>query len=154
MGRSNDIELLSVEEIIQILNGISSDISPKWGKMNISQMMRHCAYFIDLYTGKTKVNIIVRILGRCFGFIFLSYVMKLDPKKTPKNLSTSSFMKVTSNNLNINHERKNLIKKMVELEKLNDIVIHPIYGKMSKEKTLFLIIHHTMHHLNQFGLIE
>ena len=63
-------------------------------------------------------------------------------------------MKVTSNNLNINDERKNLIKKMVELEKLNDIVIHPIYGKMSKEKTLFLIIHHTMHHLNQFGLIE
>ena len=75
MGR-NDIELLSVEEIIQILNGISSDVSPKWGKMNISQMI---AYFIDLYTGKTKVNIIVRILGRCFGFIFLSYVMKLDP---------------------------------------------------------------------------
>ena len=154
MRKSNDIVLLSVEEIIQILNGISSDASPKWGKMNISQMMRHCAYFIDLYTGKTKVNIIVRILGRCFGFIFLSYVMKLDPKKTPKNLSTSSFMKVTSNNLNINDERKNLIKKMVELEKLNDIVMHPIYGKMSKEKTLFLIIHHTMHHLNQFGLIE
>ena len=73
MGRSNDIELLSIEEIIQILNGISSDVSPKWGKMNISQMMRHCAYFIDLYTGKTRVNIIVRLFISSCDFKIYSY---------------------------------------------------------------------------------
>ena len=59
-------------------------------------------------------------------------------------------MKVTSTELSIENEKNNLIRKLLELEHLEDIVIHPIYGKMTKEKTLFLIKHHTMHHLNQF----
>ena len=52
------------------------------------------------------------------------------------------------------NEKNTLIRKLSELEHLEDIVIHPIYGKMTKEKTLFLIKHHTMHHLNQFGLLK
>ena len=154
MTKPKEIELLTVNEIILILKTISTEISPIWGKMNTSQMLKHCASFIDLYSGRTKVNFMIQILGRSFGFLFLRYVMKLDPKKTPRNLSTSSFMKVTSTELSIENEKHNLIRKLLELEHLEDIVIHPIYGKMTKEKTLFLIKHHTMHHLNQFGLLK
>lgn len=154
MTKPKEIELLTVNEIILILKTISTEISPMWGKMNTSQMLKHCASFIDLYSGRTKVNFMIQILGRSFGFLFLRYVMKLDPKKTPRNLSTSSFMKVTSTELSIENEKHNLIRKLLELEHLEDIVIHPIYGKMTKEKTLFLIKHHIMHHLNQFGLLK
>ena len=154
MTKPKEIELLTVNEIILILKTISTEISPMWGKMNTSQMLKHCASFIDLYSGRTQVNFMIQILGRSFGFLFLRYVMKLDPKKTPRNLSTSSFMKVTSTELSIENEKHNLMSKLLELEHLEDIVIHPIYGKMTKEKTLFLIKHHTMHHLNQFGLLK
>lgn len=154
MTKPKEIELLTINEIIQILEIISTEISPVWGKMNTSQMLKHCANFIDLYSGRTKVNFVMQILGRSFGFLFLKYVMKLDPKNTPRNLSTSSFMKVTSTELSIENEKNNLIRKLLKLEHLEDIVIHPIYGKMTKEKTLFLIKHHTMHHLNQFGLLK
>ena len=154
MTKPKEIELLSINEIIQILKSISDEITPTWGKMNVSQMLKHCACFIDLYSGKTNVNWVMRFFGKLFGFIFLQYIMKLDPRKTPKNLSTSSFMKVTSLELNIENEKNTLIRKLSELEHLEDIVIHPIYGKMTKEKTLFLIKHHIMHHLNQFGLLK
>ena len=154
MTKPKEIELLTISEIIQILKTISAEINPVWGKMNTSQMLKHCANFIDLYSGRTKVNFLMQILGRSFGFLFLQYVMKLDPKKTPRNLSTSSFMKVTSTELSIENEKNNLIRKLLELEHLEDIVIHPIYGKMTKEKTLFLIKHHIMHHFNQFGLLK
>lgn len=107
MTKPKEIKLLTISEIIQILKTISAEINPVWGKMNTSQMLKHCVNFIYLYSGRTKVNFLMRILGRSFGFLFLQYVMKLDPKKTPRNLSTSSFMKVTSTELSIENEKNN-----------------------------------------------
>ena len=36
MTKPKEIELLSINEIIQILKSISDEITPNWGKMNVS----------------------------------------------------------------------------------------------------------------------
>ena len=45
------------------------------------------------------------------------------------------------------------IQKLRKLNTLKGPIHHPIYGKMKSEQVIFLIIHHTTHHCNQFGLI-
>ena len=45
-------------------------------------------------------------------------------------------------------------ERKVVVNEIKGNINHPIYGKMKSEKILFLIKHHTMHHLNQFHLIE
>lgn len=45
------------------------------------------------------------------------------------------------------------ISKTNPLNTLKGPIHHPIYGKMKSEQVKFLIIHHTTHYYNQFGLI-
>ena len=51
-------------------------------------------------------------------------------------------------------EKQILINKEKEITLNKSKLYHPIYGKTDAEKVRFLILHHTMHHFNQFGLIQ
>ena len=122
----------------------------KWGKMNVCEMMHHCSLFIDLYSGKIKTPKWYKIFGKTIGVVFLWYISKIDPKKTPKNLRTDQRIKVENGKLGFEFEKQQLLRKINELIHLTEFINHPIYGKMKREKVIFLIWHHTMHHLNQF----
>jgi len=74
--------------------------------------------------------------------------------ETPRNIRTDKSLKIIDESLDLDYEKKLLIKKLNKLHEIKGNINHPIYGKMKSEKILFLIKHHTMHHLNQFHLIE
>ncbi len=148
------ISLLSVEEIIEKFNSLNKNATPRWGEMSSSQMLKHCSKFIDLYLGEIKVPSWYKYFGVTIGKLFLRYISKKSPLETPRNIRTEKSIKITDENLDFDIERKFLIKKLNKLHHIKGQINHPIYGIMKSEKILFLIKHHTMHHLNQFNLIE
>ena len=151
----SEISLLSIEELIEKLNSLNKNSTPRWGKMNSSQMVKHCSKSIDLYLGKITVPFWYKYFGVTIGKLFLIYISKLSPLKTPRNLRTMvKSLKISDENLDLDYEKDVLIQKLNNLIDIEGKIDHPIYGKMESEKIKFLIIHHTTHHFNQFDLIN
>ena len=149
------VSLLSIEELIEKISFINNDSVPKWGIMNPSQMVKHCSKSIDLYLGKITVPFWYKYFSVTIGKLFLIYISKLSPLKTPRNLRTMvKSLKISDENLDLDYEKDVLIQKLNNLIDLEGEIDHPIYGKMESEKIKFLIIHHTTHHFNQFDLIN
>ena len=146
--------ILSIEEIIEKLNSLKKSSLPRWGEMSSSQMLKHCSSFIDLYLGKIKVPFWYKYFGITIGKLFLRYISKKSPLETPRNIRTDNAIKITDENLDFDDEKIELIKNLNKLHEIKGKINHPIYGSMKSEKILFLIKHHTMHHLNQFNLIK
>jgi len=151
----SEISLLSIEELIEKLNSLNKNSTPRWGKMNSSQMVKHCSKSIDLYLGKITVPFWYKYFGVTIGKLFLIYISKLSPLKTPRNIRTMvKSLKISDKNLDLDYEKDVLIQKLNNLIDIEGKIDHPIYGKMESEKIKFLIIHHTTHHFNQFDLIN
>jgi len=148
------LSLLSIEEIIKKLNILNKNSTPSWGEMNSSQMVKHCSAFIDLYLGKISVPFWYKYFGVTIGKLFLRYISRKSPLETPKNMRTDKSLKIIDENLDFDLERELLIKKLHNLCEVKGQINHPIYGNMKSDKVLFLIKHQTIHHLNQFNLIE
>ena len=149
------ISLLSVEELIEKLNSLNKNSTPRWGKMNSSQMVKHCSKSIDLYLGKITIPFWYKYFGVTIGKLFLIYISKISPLKTPGNLRTMvKSLKISDKNLDLDYEKDVLIQKLNNLIDIEGKIDHPIYGKMESGKIKFLIIHHTTHHFNQFDLIN
>ena len=146
--------MLSIEEIIEKLNSLSENSLPRWGEMSSSQMIKHCSSFIDLYLGKIKVPFWYKYFGITIGKLFLLYISKKSPLETPRNIRTEKSIKIIDENLDFDNEKSLLIKKLNKLHKIEGQINHPIYGMMKSQKIIFLIKHHTIHHLNQFNLIN
>ena len=150
----NGLSLLSIEELIDKLYVLEKESVSKWGKMNSSQMMKHCSNFIDLYLGEIKVPFWYKYFGVTIGKLFLRYISKKSPLETPRNLRTEKSIKISDKNLDFNLEKTILEQKLNNLVNIEGKIDHPIYGKMESEQIKFLIIHHTTHHFNQFNLIK
>lgn len=150
----SELSLLSIEEIIKKLNILNNNSTPSWGEMSSSQMVKHCSTFIDLYLGKISVPFWYKYFGTTVGKLFLRYISKKSPLETPRNMRTDKSLKIIDENLDFDFERELLIKKLHKLCEVKGQINHPIYGNMKSDKVLFLIKHHTIHHLNQFNLIE
>lgn len=146
--------MLSIEKIIEKLNSLSENSLPRWGEMSSSQMIKHCSSFIDLYLGKIKVPFWYKYFGITIGKLFLLYISKKSPLETPRNIRTEKSIKIIDENLDFDNEKSLLIKKLNKLHKIEGQINHPIYGMMKSQKIIFLIKHHTIHHLNQFNLIN
>src|ERR1700712_5022077 len=80
-------------ELIERINKLDENSSPQWGKMNVYQMLKHCAMWEDMLLGKTKYK--QSLIGRLFGNMALKDMMKDEPVK--RNLPTVPSFKMTGN---------------------------------------------------------
>ncbi len=147
------VETPTLAELRNYLEKLNSDSLPRWGKMDSSEMCKHCNNFISLYLGEQTVPVYIRIIARLFGGIFLKRLLKKSPTETPKNLNTLPSIRVRKEKLDFNSERSVLLESLIKIETINGIIKHPLYGPMEAEDILSLIRHHTAHHLNQFDLL-
>lgn len=138
---------LTREELIQRVNKLKEDSTAQWGKMNVSQMMRHCSQWDEMALGKTRYK--QSLLGKLFGKMGLRDMMKDAPIK--RNLPTvSSF--VIKEQLDFNAEKARWIQLLHEYGNYsNDSFIHPFFGTLTKEQTGIIVYKHIDHHLRQFG---
>ncbi len=139
-------------EITERINKLSPSSQAKWGKMNVAQMLGHCANAINTSVSDDKGK--VTFMGRIFGKMARKMVLA-DDKPFKQNLPTAKEFIVTDER-NFERERRKLLS-ILELLKdkgPNGVAdkVHPFFGTMAKEDWAFLIYKHLDHHLRQFGV--
>ena len=137
----------TIDELIHRIDSLNENSTARWGKMNVSQMLKHCTQWEEMALGKTKYK--QSFLGKLFGKMALRKMMKEEPMK--KNLPTVPAFKITGNT-DVAAEKRKWIQLLQEYEHFsNDGFIHPFFGAMTKEDTGYVVYKHSDHHLRQFG---
>ena len=142
-----------MKDLVDNLNNLKKEAVPSWGKMNASQMLNHCNLFIDLYLNKIEVPWLMRTISRVLSPIFINYILKKDYTQAPKNLNTYSKIRVDDLSIDFEKEKNRLIEQLQQIDDLQGMVDHPLYGRVSAELVKKLVVHHTSHHFHQFGLM-
>ena len=142
-----------MKDLVDNLNNLKKEAVPSWGKMNASQMLNHCNLFIDLYLNKIEVPWLMRTISRVLSPIFINYILKKDYTQAPKNLKTYSKIRVDDLSIDFEKEKNRLIEQLQQIDDLQGMVDHPLYGRVSAELVKKLVVHHTSHHFHQFGLM-
>ena len=147
---------LNSNNIEKYLKRLDKNSLPKWGTLNPSQMLFHCNTFIEVSLGRKKINFITRLSSRVFfRYFFLKYLNYIDfnISKLKRNSATLPIFKTFPKAIDIDNEKKRLIKIYKKVEEINtDNVIHQMYGQISSLVLKKLVRFHTSYHFNQFGL--
>ena len=138
------------EEIIQRIQLLNPDSQPKWGKMNVHQMLKHCALCEEMYLGKKNYK--RAFIGRIFGAMGLKRILR-DEKPLGRNAPTSPHFIVKETAGDILEEKHQWIDlvRQYEAYPANDFV-HWFFGKMTREQVGQFVYKHDDHHLRQFGV--
>ncbi len=139
------------EELIDRINSLSENSNAQWGKMNVSEMVRHCTLWDEMALGKTKLK--QAFIGRLFGKIALKSMTK-DEKPVQRNMGTLPQLIVTETSGDLELLKKQWITSLEEYSHLNDNhkFVHSFFGEVNKKQTGLLAYKHTDHHLRQFGV--
>ena len=144
----------SLADLRGALTSLTPDTTPAWGSMTAAQMLRHCSRFMDLYLGRIAVPGWARLISRLIGPLFLRSFLTKPIGATPRNLGTMPAIKARPGaELDFDTEVGRFLKALAEVEALDGIVQHAMYGAMKAEDAKALVRHHTTHHFHQFQLV-
>ena len=147
-------DTLSFVALREALSSLHAEIPPNWGAMNASQMLRHCSMFTDLYLGRISVPRWARMLSRIVGPLFLRSFLTKQIGATPRNLGTMPAIKARPGvELDFDAEVARFLEALADVEALDGVVQHAMYGAMKAEDAKALVRHHTTHHFHQFQLV-
>jgi hypothetical protein len=137
------------EELIGRINSLDETCVPQWGKMNVSQMLKHCRLWEEMIAGKIECK--RSFPGRLIGKLVLKTFMK-DEKPLQKNTPSAPELIVNDSQGDMAAERAKWIALMEENAHYSrPFLMHPFFGKMTKEQVGYLAYKHTDHHLRQFN---
>ena len=149
---------LDSNNIEKYLKRLDKKSSPKWGALNPSQMLFLCNTFIEVSLGRKKMSFLTRISSRLFfRYLFLKYLNYIDfnINKFKRNSATLPIFKTFPKNIDLDNEKKRLIKIYKKIEEINtENVFHQMYGTIPTITLKKLVRFHTSYHFNQFGLFS
>jgi hypothetical protein len=149
---------LDSNNIKKYLETLDKNSSPKWGVMSSSQMLFHCNTFVEVSLGRKKMSFLTRISSRLFfRYLFLKYLNYIDfnINKFKRNSATLPIFKTFPKNIDLDNEKKRLIKIYKKIEEINtENVFHQMYGTIPTITLKKLVRFHTSYHFNQFGLFS
>ena len=141
-------------EVIHRIKKLDSTTAAKWGKMNVNQMICHCADQLRLANG-TKQSIFVGNFMLTTLFKWLTLTVLKAPKGKIETVKELKQGRGGTNPTNFDDDKKtliDLIRNFNESFKTNKTVMHPAFGKMNHWQYGRLAYVHLDHHLNQFGV--
>lgn len=120
------------EELITRIRSLTSQNNAQWGKMDVSQMLKHCVLCDDMFFGKIKIKRV--FIGRLIGPMVLKKVLK-DEHAFGKNSPTSPSLKTHDQVCNIDLHKQEWITNIEQFAAYNNLnFIHPFFGPMTKEQ--------------------
>jgi len=137
-------------EILERLDRLSPESQPKWGKMDVAQMLAHCSEPLKVPLGKltlAKPNAIMKLL---FSFFKKSLY---DDKPWKQGLPTSKEYKIV-NERDFEKEKealKSLINEFYSERIKTEWPPHPFCGHFTTEQWGKMQYKHLDHHFRQFG---
>ncbi len=140
--------LKEVEERIYLL---TNESKPQWGRMNVGQMLAHCAKAFDMARGIENPPRL--LIGRMVGpFIKRIYY---NNKPIAQNAPTAPTLKMTTRK-NFEHERATLLENIRVFHAGGPAQCtkwpHPFFGKLTPDQWSIGMYKHLDHHLQQFGV--
>lgn len=137
------------DELIGRVHTLHEGSIAQWGKMNIYQMLKHCTLYEEIMLGKNRYK--RAFIGRLFGKIALIDFIK-DEIPVKRNMPTLPELKVKESTGHVTAEREKWIVLLEEYAcSSNTEIVHPFFGKLTKEQIGYLVYKHTDHHLRQFN---
>jgi hypothetical protein len=140
------------KEIMLRIDSLSPENQAKWGKMDVTQMLKHCQKPISLAFGEENVerpNLLMRVLIR-----FMKPTLYND-KPWKHGLPTAKEFVIKNTN-NFNDEKsklKDYVERIHESESyFEPSKKHPIFGEMKSWMWGQSAYKHLDHHLKQFGV--
>lgn len=146
----NLFEPETVEGLLQRIDSVSSDSRGLWGKMNVAQMLAHCAEVFEVTNGhkKAKRSFLSYTVGPLFKFVYTN------EKPLGKGAPTSKEFEMVDMK-DFATEQQHLKKLITEFAALGPDGIskdaHPFFGKLSPAEWARGMYKHLDHHLRQFG---
>ena len=138
----------TTQTLIDRIQQLSPASKAKWGKMTVSQMLKHCVLSEEMYQGKQRYNRL--FIGRLFGKMALNEILKNEAPMKP-NQPTHPTFKVTGS-FDFHTERDTWIALLQGYQRFsNPGFVHPFFGSMTPEQIGQYVYKHTDHHLRQFG---
>ena len=135
------------EELIQRIRSLNKNSTPKWGKMNVYQMLKHCTLWEEMLLGRKQYQ--QSFLGRLFGKVALKNMLKDEPMKP--NLPTVPSFKIRETG-DVEAAKAEWIALIAEHSRQkNNGIIHPFFGRLTADQAGRIAYKHIDHHLRQFN---
>ena len=142
-------------EMLAVLNGLTPNQKPLWGKMNAQEMVEHLSDMLMMArgTGNFTIDVDAETIARRQQFL-------LSDKEMAKNIAvpfTKELIELRNDELELAvDEFTDEWLNFIELYENNPdaSVVHPYYGALDFNLWLKMHDKHFMHHFKQFGLIE
>ena len=136
-----------IKDFFERIDKLDSFRKPKFGKMNVNQMVCHCADFFRMANGNKK--------AQEYGVVDPIEILKLSRSgktaPTPKGFGQTEGDGTSPTDLE--RDKRTLKEHVLEFSKLDnnfEFAEHPYFGKISFERWIELAIYHLNHHLKQF----
>ena len=140
------------EQIIARIEALSPLTQPKWGKMDVAQMLAHCNVTYEMvYTDKHPKP------GFLMGMILKAFVKNtvVGEKAYAHNSSTAPAFKITDERV-FETEKKRLIDHIRQTQALGRAHFEGkashSFGNLNSDEWNNMFYKHLNHHLGQFGV--
>lgn len=140
----------AVAEVNARVASLTPDSTRVWGKMNVAQMVAHCAKSMRYAVGDTKPPRM--LIGRVIGPLVRN--LALGPKPMGRNAPTSPDLK-TADERELGREQSELISLIDRFAAAgpSGCTTHPhtFFGALDAQQWARLMYKHLDHHLTQFS---
>ena len=140
------------QDIINRIEALNETTQPKWGKMNVGQMLKHSQLPLEIALSKeemkAKAGFFKKLLFKAFK------PMMYNDKAWKPNMQTPKEFIVTDSKV-FEIEKTNLINLLNEFVNKKDNTKwpeHPLFGHFTPEQRGQMQYKHINHHLTQFGV--
>lgn len=138
-------------DILNRIDQLDENKHAKWGKMNVSQMLAHCKFPLQVALQDMtleKPNVFKRLLFSMFKSSLY------DDKPWKQSLPTTKEF-IVSDVKDFNSEKVKLIEKINQFhseKSKTEWPPHPMFGNFTSEQWGKMQYKHLDHHLKQFGV--
>jgi len=147
----NLFENETTDEVLRRIDQLQPSTQRKWGKMDVAQMLAHCANTMDMASGRLNPPriFIGRIVGPIVKPIFTN------EKPFSKNNPTDKMLRIADQR-NFTREQERLTQGVREFHEGGDAKCtrhpNPFFGAISTQDWARGMYKHLDHHLRQFGV--
>lgn len=140
------------ERILRRIESLRPDSPRGWGKMEVAQMLTHCALALEAATGDrpAKRSLIGRILGPFFRSALVG------PKPFSKNAPTDPAL-VVSDKREFEREKQRVVADIEKFATAGPDAaschLHAFLGRLTGDEWGRIMHKHLDHHLTQFGAV-
>ena len=146
----NLFENETVDEVIERIDGLEPEAQRQWGRMDVAQMLAHCAAVLDMASG--KINPPRMLMGRILGPLVKP--VYINEKPFSPNSPTEKKL-VVSDSRDFSREREHLKHCVREFQLGGEAKCtrhpHPFFGSLTPAEWSRGMYKHLDHHLRQFG---